>query len=106
MTITYKQFKVTPCDHAPGKFDLYKVIQRKRMGDGTLKNPTGEEYDADVEVGFGMTLERCIESMIIISVDERLEDQTISLEKYLDEIKEEKNKFKEAFGQLFNIKIN
>lgn len=62
MIIRIKDFRL---EQQPSQgFDLYREVKAKRIGDGTMQNPTGEEYLKDELVGYNMTLEKCITDII------------------------------------------
>lgn len=106
MIIKYREFVIRPCEHAPGNFDLTKIIKRRKKGDGNIKNPTGEEYDAEIEFGYGMTLESCFEKIIHVLSSKELDGKEISVSEYLETYIKNKNEIKIELDKVFNIKIN
>ena len=55
MDILVRDFKIIQTEYG---FDLVKLVKSRKVGEGTIKEPSGEEYLREVECGFGMSLER------------------------------------------------
>lgn len=84
MIIKIKDFRLE--QQSTKGFDLIREVKSKRIGDGDLRNPTGEDYIKDELIGYNMTLESCITNIIhIIQSD----DFTIvSLQEFLESYKQ------------------
>lgn len=106
MNIIYKNFKIIPCENAPGRFDLLRIVKRRKLGGGTKKDPQGEEYDATVDISLGTTLVGCIQDILHIQTVSELGEKDVSLPEFLQEWQREKSLLQAEFDKLFNIKIN
>lgn len=84
MIIRIKDFRL---EQQPTKgFDLIREVKSKRIGDGDLRNPTGEDYIKDEIVGYNMTIENCITKIIhIIQSDDT---KVVSLQEFLESYKQ------------------
>lgn len=105
MNIIYKNYKIVPCENAPRRFDLLRVITRRKLGNGTKKDPQGEEYQSTVDISLGSTLASCIEDIISLDTTSALEDRDVSILEYLEEVKKQRGLVQAEFNKLFNIKI-
>lgn len=97
MKIEYKNYVITPPQHGGG-FDLSRKVTRKKM-DKTTKEPTGETYEAEKIIGYNMGVETIIQHIIEAELSNN--NETISLERFLEEYKREKNEILES-----NLKFN
>lgn len=71
MKIKYKNYTLEPCSTAQGRYDLSRKISRRKMNAGDTPNePTGETYEADDTIGYGMRMETCIKNMIELEIKE------------------------------------
>lgn len=83
MIIKIKDFKLI--QHPISGFDLYREVKARKIGEGTMQNPLGEEYLKDEFIGYNMTLEKCIKDIIhLIQCDS---DEVVSLEEYVKSYK-------------------
>ena len=71
----YKNYTLEPEDR---RFNLYKAVTR-------TKEATGEKYDSQDSLGYGMSLDHCIETIITDSLADKQE--TLTLRQYIDEYK-------------------
>lgn len=84
MIIRIKDFRL---EQQPTKgFDLIREVKSKRIGDGDLRNPTGEDYIKDELIGYNMTLESCITNIIHIIQSDDL--TIVSLQEFLESYKQ------------------
>jgi hypothetical protein len=67
------------------RFDLYRKVQRQRIGEGTIQNPSGEFYQDTQSIGYDMEFTWCLEAIINILLAEKAE--VVSIESYLKEYK-------------------
>jgi len=49
-------------------FDLKRIVKSRKIGDGTIQNPTGEEYEREIDYGYNMTLPTCIEKIVHLTL--------------------------------------
>jgi hypothetical protein len=79
------------------RFNLYRKVQRQRVGSGTTQSPNGEFYEDLSNEGFDMDLHWCLETIIQILT---VEDKDITTcKQYLD-------RFEEIMDTLYNLKFN
>jgi hypothetical protein len=72
MKITYKNYQIIPTGQlAPGRYDLYetKTVTVKEGRRAKKGFAVGESYEVTDDIGYGMTLENAIESIIHLEVD-------------------------------------
>ena len=81
MKIKYKNYTFEPEGR---RFNLFKTIRANKI-DKTTKKPTGEEYDRDDVLGYGMSFDLCIET--IISDLMCAKEEEMSLRQFIDEYK-------------------
>ena len=82
MDILVRDFKIIQTEYG---FDLVKLVKSRKVGEGTIKEPSGEEYLREVECGFGMSLERCFEKISHLTLLSNKEQ--VDTSKFLDEYK-------------------
>lgn len=95
MEITYKQYRIMPCENAPGVFDLNIITPRK-------KKETGEDYESYNNVGYGMQLESCIKRIIHLELNK--DNSVLSLSKYIKAYKEVSDEVVAEIKSQTNIK--
>jgi len=87
--IKFKDFGIIPTEYG---FDLVRFVEARKIGDGTMKNPTGDFYLKQVEVGYGYTFELLIKKIAhLIAIDNlpeepSLKDYVFEFRKCVDEI--------------------
>lgn len=107
MKIKIDRFIIEPCENAPTKFNLHQIVVKQRKGTGTFNAPNGEEYEAIIDIGYGMSLFDCIGTAISINTNDSFpKDDLITIKQYVEKFEEEKNKFKIELSECFKIKIN
>lgn len=62
-------------------FDLIKLTPAKRKGEGTIVEPTGEDYIREDIVGYYSDLERVIRKIIHLKLNDK--SDVVSLKEYL-----------------------
>ena len=82
MNIVYKNYTLEPEGR---NYNLYKTVKAKKV-DKLTKQPTGEEYEKDINYGYAMTFEICVETIIKDMLCER--EEAFSLRQYIDEYKQ------------------
>lgn len=87
MKIEYGIYSIEPENMA---YNLFKKVVAK-------KKKTGEEYENNLNLGWGMRFETCIEKMITDSLADN--QSTVSLREYIDEYR----KIREDF--LLKVKL-
>ena len=80
MYITYKNYKLKVSDYS---FDLIEEYEARKIGDGTLQNPTGEIYVGENVLGYGCSLDTCVKK--IIHNEMKKQNRDISLKEFLEE---------------------
>lgn len=78
MKIKIKGYVLEPCTTAAMRYDLYEEIV-------SINKKTGEPYDNQSAIGYGMALDRCIETIIFEEVNKDKSDT--DLKGYLDAYK-------------------
>lgn len=78
MKIQIYNFTLVPPNESIDRFDLYEEYQGLKKGKITTKRRC---------IGWAMTLESCIGTIIHMNVAETFEDETITLKQYVDEYK-------------------
>ena len=81
MKIQIKDYTLTPSDNVKDRFDLTQKIMRKG------KNG---EYESSELIGYGMTLESCIKSIIALELDK--DNSVVSLKEFVDAYRIEREK--------------
>lgn len=87
--IKFKDFGIIPTEYG---FDLVRFVEARKLGDGTMKNPTGDIYLKQVEIGYGYTFESVIKRIAhLISIDNlpeepSLRDYVLQFKKCTDEV--------------------
>ena len=71
-------------------FDLIKVVEARKKGDGTISTPTGEKYTREETIGYYTTLESVIKEVIHIRQSEK--DIQITLREFIKDYKTEREK--------------
>ena len=87
MIIQIGEFKLVP-QHSG--WDLIEEVKANKIGEGTMQNPTGEEYSKEIELGYNMQLETCIQKIIHFRL--RRNESLVGLSDFLMSYKEEKDK--------------
>ena len=80
MKIQIKDYTLTPSDNVKDRFDLTQKIIRK--------GKTGVKYEASEIIGYGMTLESCIKSVIALELDK--DNSVVSLKEFVEAYKKER----------------
>ena len=84
MKISYKNYRLTAGDGGimpSNLYDLSEIRTAKKKG-------TGEEYDKEFTIAYGMTLPRALERVIAAEVNKKQETNT--LKEYIKGLKEER----------------
>lgn len=98
-SITYKDYKLVPCDASPDRFDLVVIKIRK-------KKDTEELYESEDLIGYGYTLEGILQKIIFIETDKSIKEEKITLKEYLEQFERMKNEVISEIKNLLNIKIS
>lgn len=69
-------------------WDIVEIVTSRKMGDGTINKPTGEEYQKESEIAYNMQLHNALEH--IIHLRTKKNESTVSLNKFLTEYRKEK----------------
>lgn len=105
MKIQYKGYLIEPSVNATGRFDLSCTILRtKKQEKGSKEEP--ETYEAQGEMGFGMSLENCFQQIIVKEATENCKDSVVTISEYLTQYKKEKDELKAHIENKTQIKIN
>lgn len=102
MKISYKQFRLTYTESR--RWDLSRILTKKRIGDGDRRNPKGEEYEYEEVLGYDMLLENCLKSIVEMDSVESFDNETVELKEYYSKYVECKNKLLEQL--CVKLKIN
>ena len=93
--IRFKDFGIIPTEYG---FDLVRFVEARKLGEGTMKNPTGEVYLKQVEIGYGYTFETIIKRIShLISIDNLPEEP--SLRDYVQQYKKCVDEVSKLIGQ-------
>lgn len=87
MIIQYEEFKIIPQEHG---YDLIEVVKAKKIGEGTIQDPQGEEYEKDIELAYNIRLEYAIDRIIHLKL--KKQNSIVDLTKFIEEYKREKAK--------------
>ena len=87
MIIKVKNYKLIQREEKG--FDLIKEVDAQKLGTGTMQSPNGEKYLRDEEIGYNMSLENCIQTIIHLELCKS--NETVDLKTYIDEYKRVKN---------------
>ena len=87
MIIQHEEFKIIPQDYG---WDLVQIVKSRKLGDGTLQKPTGEEYEKEVELAYNVSLEYIIGKIIHLQL--KKQNSTVNLSNFIEEYKREKAK--------------
>lgn len=91
MKIQYKNYLIVPCDSMVDRFDLFKIVERQRLGTGTKAEPNGEVYSSTSDIGYGMRLKNVFTQLVTIETQESFEkDEITSITEYIDRFKKER----------------
>jgi hypothetical protein len=71
-------------------YDLNRTIKGKRIGDGDLHNPTGEEFDKKINIGYFSNVENALLKIIQLNLLDRTEN--VSIERFVEEYKKERDR--------------
>jgi hypothetical protein len=93
--IKYEDYVMTPSIASPDRFDLGREVLKRRVGDGTRNNPTGEEYLGVDDLGYDMRLSTCFERIAFELTNRALEGE-VTIKEYLDQFQQERKKIIEA----------
>lgn len=78
MEISYKDYRIVPCENAPGRFDLNEIVVRNKKDGGS--------YESFNNHGYGMSFEKCLSD--IVSIELRRKQGVVSIGEYIKEFKE------------------
>ena len=102
MEIKIREYRLTPNDVCPDRFDLRKdVISRKKAKDFQTEEER-EEYENNYILANGMTVPSCI--LLIIGYELQKDPSVVSLKEYLIAYKEIKKEIIDNINEI--IKIN
>lgn len=96
MEIAYKNYRIVPCDNAPGLFDLREVVIRK-------KKDSNETYEGFNEYGYGMRFETIIKRIIDMEIAKN--EKVFNLSEYIMEYKKITDEFISKLNQLTKIEL-
>jgi hypothetical protein len=82
MNIKYKNYTLEP---EASRYNLYKDVKRKIMKKGEKMTETGKFRTVKETMGYGMSFENCIETIIKDTLNSKKE--SLSLRQYIDEYK-------------------
>ena len=85
MKIQFKNYTLEPDGR---NFNLYKTVSATATKE-TKERSIGETYNRDVEMGYGMRFETCVQSIITDMMADR--NEVVTLRQYIDEYKALKN---------------
>lgn len=106
MKIKYRDYLITPCDNSVDQFDLSRMVQRQKVGEGTRADPKGEVYNSTQEIGYGMRLPYCFEKIVGQETLESFsKEEIIEMSQYLSKWKEEKEALVAYINSKTTIKI-
>jgi len=88
MKIKIHDYILTPSVNATRVWDLSQKITRNKV-DKKTRVETGETYEDEQMIGYGMRLEACIMQIIADNLNKK--EETVSLKQYLNEYKKEKD---------------
>lgn len=91
MNIKYKNYTLIQQESG---FDLVETVQAQKIGDGDMKNPTGEMYDKEVNIGYNMRLDTCFHK--IAHLELLKQKSTVELREFRDE-------FAKIYKELSNL---
>lgn len=104
MKIQYKGYFIEPSVNATDRFDLSRTIQRtKKQEKGSTATP--ETYEGLEEMGFGMSLENCLQQIAMNETTLHFKDSVITINDYLTQYKKEKEELKAHIENKTQIKI-
>lgn len=94
--IRYKDFGLVPTEWG---FDLVRFVKSRRVGDGTIREPKGEEYEKQVDIGYGYNFESAVKKISHLhSIDGLPQDPT--LRDYIDNYKKSVEDIYKVLGKL------
>ena len=70
-------------------FDLIRMVKSRRLGNGTISNPNGDEYEKEVEIGYNIPFEYCLDRIIHLTLLDK--NLMVNLREFIDEYKSIKN---------------
>ena len=70
-------------------FDLIRMVKSRRIGDGTVSNPTGDEFEKVDIIGYNIPFEYCLDRIIHLTLLDK--NLTVNLREFIDEYKSIKN---------------
>lgn len=106
MKIKYKQYSITPAQNAVGRYDLSVTILRNKKVDKTDVDSEPERYEAQSDMGYGMSLEGCLNQIVTNETNLGFGDAEATLKQYIDQYTKEKNELMVYIKNLTQLKIN
>jgi len=107
MKIKYREYLIEPCDNMVDRFNLYKIVERRKIGDGTKADPKGESYEGTTDIGYGMSLSYCFEKIVNQETQDSFsKEDIIEMKDYLNRWKEKKDSLVAYINSKTTIKIN
>ena len=79
-------------------FDLFKFVKGRRRGEGSITNPTGEEYQREDLVGYYSDLENVIRKIVYLRLSNR--EEIVTLKEYLEIYREQVNRIEKLLSQV------
>lgn len=77
-------------------FDLIKVVEARKKGDGTISVPTGEKYTREEVIGYYTTFESVIKEIIHLKQSEK--DIQVTLREFIEDYKTEREKIEKLIS--------
>lgn len=96
-SIVYKKFRLSPCENAIGKFDLYGPRTR-------IKKETNESYEVEDLIGYGFTIPEAIKQISFIETSNNITEDKVELKNYLEKFLTIKNEILKEFEELLKVK--
>jgi len=106
MKIEYKNYLIDPSTNATDRFDLSRTIIRTKKIDPNKEYEGPETYEAQEEMGYGMSLENCFQQIIVKETVLSFKESVVTVSEYLAQYKKEKEELEAQILKVSQIKIN
>jgi len=98
---------MTPCEGSSDRFDLQKIVERKKIGEGTKNDPQGKTYEGYLDMGYSMSLSFCFEKIVFeLTAESFNKDEIVEIKQYIKAYKAQKEELVNYIQTVVKIKLN